>query len=409
MKQRHISTWGLLGLATLLLVLLGIATPGTLKRAEDHRRQHRLQPFYETPAGFAAAKPGAILKRQRMAIKVPFGGTAERILYRSERLDGTPTVSSGIVFTPAGTRTNRPVVAWAHGTIGFGDACAPSRSATPLANLRWLGGMLQRGWVVTATDYAGLGTAGTSRYLIGRDEASDVLNSVRAARNLDPRAGNRFALWGHSQGGHAALWSAREAARYAPELDLVATAAGAPAAELVPLFTEQEGSTVSWVIGPDVTAAWPSVYPGLNVDGVVSRRGRADADMISRQCAVQSGIGAIIRHAFNQRFFKQDPMADPSWRKAAERQTPVPLAPAQPLLVAQSLSDQVVLPDTTARLAKAWCASGSNLTTLWIDQVTHQQTAVVTGPAVTEWLGDRFAGKPTHPTCGQPLPVKPAV
>ncbi|HEY8109098.1 MAG TPA: lipase family protein [Patescibacteria group bacterium] len=397
-------------LAAVIVALLALAAWLAVRQDDDERRQAALQPFYDAPTDYERRQPGTVLKREQMDVAVPAGGSAERILYRSERGDGTPTVSSGMVFRPAGERSGRPVVAWAHGTIGLGDSCAPSRSQQPLADMDWLGGMLKRGWVVTATDYSGLGTAGISRYLVGKDEARDVLNSVRAARQVDPQSGSRFALWGHSQGGHSALWSAQESRAYAPELTLVGTAAGAPAAELVSLFDEQTAqldSAAAWVIGSDVTATWPTAYPDLNL-GLVTEPGRENADRIARECVVLSGIDALLRHTAGERFFVREPMTDPSWRGAAEEQTPTALPPNRPLLVAQSLSDKVVLPDTTALLAKSWCTAGSDLQLLWIDKVSHQDTAIVTGPAVTDWLGDRFAGKPTYPTCNQPLPIKPA-
>ena len=53
-------------------------------------------------------------------------------------------------------------------------------------------------------------------------------------------ASNRFAVWGHSQGGHAALFTGELAARYAPELKLVGVAAAAPATNLIELFDDDE-------------------------------------------------------------------------------------------------------------------------------------------------------------------------
>ena len=92
------------------------------------------------------------------------GATALRMLYVSERPDGTPAASGGMLFIPDSPAPpeGRPVVAWAHGTLGMGDACAPSRSANPLQDTdNWLDQMMQLGWVVVATDYVGLGHAGT--------------------------------------------------------------------------------------------------------------------------------------------------------------------------------------------------------------------------------------------------------
>jgi len=47
----------------------------------------------------------------------------------------------------------------------------------------------------------------TEKYLIGAEQGRDLLNSVRAARDIPQAgAGTRFALYGHSQGGLVALW-----------------------------------------------------------------------------------------------------------------------------------------------------------------------------------------------------------
>ena len=94
--------------------------------------------------------------------------------------------------------------------------------------------MLARGWVVVAPDYAGLGGRGVHPFLVGPDTAHAVLDAVRAARAVpDAAARPRFAIWGESQGGHAALWTGQLARRYAPDLTLVGVAAAAPATDLV--------------------------------------------------------------------------------------------------------------------------------------------------------------------------------
>ena len=69
-----------------------------------------------------------------------------------------------MAFIPTGPEPagGRPVVSWAHGTVGLAPQCAPSRLDSPTANLPWVQQMIARGWVVTATDYAWLGTPGTS-------------------------------------------------------------------------------------------------------------------------------------------------------------------------------------------------------------------------------------------------------
>jgi len=81
-------------------------------------------------------------------------------------------------------------------------------------------------------------------YLIGASEGRAVLDSVRAARDLpDAAASNRFAVWGHSQGGHASLYTGELAASYAPDLKLVGVVAAAPATYLVELFDADKTSS----------------------------------------------------------------------------------------------------------------------------------------------------------------------
>lgn len=393
-----------------LVLLVMLAAFAGRMMIDTHRateRQEALELFYQTPADVAKYRPGEVIRSEAMDAPVP-NGRAVRVLYRSELQDGTPNVSSGMVFIPDSATPEKPVVAWAHGTIGLGAACAPSRSEQPLNDMDWLGGMMAQGWVVTATDYAGLGTDGPKRYLVGQDEARDVLNSVRAARQLEPSSGARFALWGHSQGGHSVLFSSTEAAQYAPELRLVASAAGAPAAELVPLFSQQYASAAAWIIGPDVLVSWPGVYPGLDTSGTVSQTGQKVTDKLADECIGKSAGAALFRHALGQQFFSSNPMGSPSWVAAATAQTPPVLSAGQPLLVVQSLTDQVVLPDTTARLIQQSCQAGVLLQTVWLDQVTHQATAVTAGPSVTNWLSDRFTGRPVASSCNQPSPITPA-
>src|SRR3546814_20740867 len=70
-------------------------------------------------------------------------------------------------------------------------------------------------------------------YLVGGDTARSVLDAVRAARPIPgAAAGGQFAVWGESQGGHAAPWAAISAQSYAPEPRLVGPAAAAPPTDL---------------------------------------------------------------------------------------------------------------------------------------------------------------------------------
>lgn len=84
------------------------------------------------------------------------------------------------------------------------------------------------------TNYVGMGPVGELHaYLSKPSEGNAVIDAVRAARQLEhARASTRWVSIGLSQGGHGALSAHELAARRAPELNLVATVALAPAAML---------------------------------------------------------------------------------------------------------------------------------------------------------------------------------
>ncbi len=401
-----------------VLILLGVAGglwlaigyEGKVRRAD--KRQDALQPFYSPPNPLPAGRAGSIIRKESLGGNVPDGGQGFRILYRSERSNGSSVAASGMVFVPPGKPPagGWPVVAWAHPTVGMGRSCAPSRTSDPLSDVTWLSDMLQRGWIVTATDYAGLGTPGSSAYLVGESEARDVLNSVRAAGNLEPgKASSRFALWGHSQGGHAVLFAAARARGYAPELKLVAAAAAAPAAELEALLAEQSGSAVNWVIGPEIFVSWPVEYPSLSRKEVGSNAALSHYRKVASECiGVASSLEAQALNKFDSGFFKKDPSSVPSWRSVLVKQTAPILPPSTPLFIAQGLKDQIVIPNTTALYAQRSCRARSNLTMAWMGGVNHVKAASTSGPFVASWLFDRFAGRPSINTCDQPLPIAPA-
>jgi alpha-beta hydrolase superfamily lysophospholipase len=400
--------WSVVGLLVVAIVGSTLAVTTAVVRAErsDASRQRRLAPFYEPPSGWRSAPVGALLREQPLGATVA-DARAWRILYRSERADGTPTVSSGMVLAPPGDAPvgGRPVVAWAHGTVGLGDTCAPSRSRSPLGQLAWAEGMLRAGMVVTATDYAGLGTPGVERYLIGGDAARDVLNSVRAARELPSGAGTRVAVYGHSQGGHSALWTGSVARSYAPEVQIVGVAAAAPAAELAALLALQDRSAIAWVIGPEVVAAWPLDDPTLDPRAIVSDAGLQYGGSIGRRCILEGALEGIILQKFGKKYFRGDPSTNAAWSKAFAAQTPPALPPSLPVLVAQGLDDTVVLPPTTALLEQRWCAAGSRISLAWLGDLGHVKTGLTAGPLATTWFQQRFAGVPAGTTCGTVNPV----
>jgi tRNA-dihydrouridine synthase len=75
------------------------------------------------------------------------------------------------------------VIAWAHGTTGVDETCAPTVLEDPFESGAFfaLDRVLEEGWTLVASDYVGLGTSGPHPYLIGEGEGRSVLDAVRAA------------------------------------------------------------------------------------------------------------------------------------------------------------------------------------------------------------------------------------
>ncbi len=378
---------------------------------ERSDRQATFDPFYEPPDPLPA-EPGTVIRTEPLDVDVP-GGQAYRMLYVSERPDGTPAASGGMVFIPdtPAPPEGRPVVAWAHGTVGMGDACAPSRAANPLGDTdNWLDQMMSLGWVVTATDYVGLGTPGPELYLVKEAEVRDVVNSVRAARNLtDTQAGADYVVWGHSQGGHSSLWSGHLAPELAPELNLLGVAAAAPAGELADIMGAQWDTTVGWGIGPEVLISWPLADERFSAEEVATATGLRTYRQLAEDCTYdkQLLLEVLALRAAGQKFFEVDPMTVPEWERFVAEQTPPPMPADMPVFLAQGMADEIVLAWPNAKLQDQWCAAGSTITALWMGGIGHLAAATTSGPSAVSWIADRFAGRPANRTCDTPPPVAP--
>jgi pimeloyl-ACP methyl ester carboxylesterase len=111
-----------------------------------------------------------------------------------------------------------------------------------------------------------------------------LLDAIRAARRLDgvTMADDRTVVWGHSQGGHAALWTASLADDYAPDAGVVGVAALAPASDLVGLVDNLDvvaaGSIFASYVGAGLVGAGSTALAPGPADGRVgSAAGRQRA------------------------------------------------------------------------------------------------------------------------------------
>ncbi len=152
--------------------------------------------------------------------------------YKMPNVLGEEVDATALVLFP---KTPKPIdgwkiVAWAHGTVGVSNHCAPSLDVLN-NNFRVLAkSILDAGYVIVAPDYEGLGTTGIHPYLNLQSEATSVIYAVKALQNKyeDDFQGD-WMVAGQSQGGHAALGTA-EYANDDPTFK--GAVAGAPASHL---------------------------------------------------------------------------------------------------------------------------------------------------------------------------------
>lgn len=405
-----LKSWAIGVLAIITGLALFFAANIISTRVDTSVKQSNLQPFY-TPPTPLVGKPGDLLRFEPLGTIVD-GAQSLRILYLTELDNGDLAAASGMAFIPTGPSPQepRPIVAWTHGTVGEGDACAPSRASDPTSQLtQFLPSMIQLGWALVATDYTGLGTPGVQAYLLKDQEVRDTVNSVRALQQI-PQAnvGSLYAVFGHSQGGHAALWTGHLSKEFAPELDLLGVVAAAPAAELTQIIGKQWNTLIGWVIGAEVMRSWPLRYPDLPVDEILTLPAQKNYDRLAQECVQNAALEAQVRSgAFNEKFFASSPLDNAAWAAALEDQSPPPLPADMPLLLMQGTADEVVLPQPNAYLQKTWCEAGTNISALWMGGVGHVPAASIGGPTAVTWLQQIFAGTVPASSCGAAIPVLP--
>jgi len=354
-------------------------------------------------AELAAASPGTILRMWPLYGGVPAGYKGYRILYRSTGLGGEPIPVTGALMHPATPgATSRPIVAWAHPTSGVATPCAPTLFPYIAGMVQGIDRFTDAGYVIVATDYEGLGAPGRHPYLIGSSAARGVLDSVRAARTLKAaNAGKRFVVWGHSQGGHAALFTGIEAASYAPELTLVGIAAAAPATNLVKLFEADKATGSGRSLTSMAIYSWSRVF-----DFSATRFVRANAipafEKLAKDC-ILSPAEFFTEDSDEKRlarnFLVSDPTQAPDIRRMMTENSPGPPPSRIPVFIAQGTADTVVNPAITRAYARSICSRGGRVTYDELPGGSHLVAGRDSANAAFDWMSQLFAGKAPRNDC----------
>ena len=224
---------------------------------------------------------------------------------------------------------------------------------------------------------------------------------MRAARELpNTGASNRFAVWGHSQGGHAALYTGEVAARYAPDLKLVGVAAAAPATYLVELF-DADKSTSQDLVAMSVLS-WTRLK-NVPVADVVEPQAMPAFETTARDCIESvAEFEKIETDEFplkSGQFLKVDPAKADPWKEIMRRNSPGQAPAGAPVFIAQGTADTTVHPEITKRFGEALCAQGVRVSFVPLPGVTHTFAARDSANAALTWMTERFRGAPAPSSC----------
>jgi hypothetical protein len=372
-----------------------------------HRGAPDLDDFYAAPT-ITPKEPGVLIRAESFSRAMPADARAWRILYTTTTENGQQALASALVIAPRHPPAGPlPLIAWAHGTTGYAQICAPTLLPDPLiaGAMFTADRVVAHDWVLVATDYVGLGTKGPHPYLIGQGEARSVLDSIRAVhqfKGLD--LSDKTVVWGHSQGGHAALWAGGLAASYAPELDIAGVAALAPASDLEGLMSNLGSVRGGILFSAYILAGYAAAYDDIRSADYTDPSAQTLLRELSNRCLAdpRSYVSVIEALAIAQdRGVFAHPLTTGSMREYLQENTPTLPIPA-PLLIAQGLADPLVIPPVQHDYARGRCDAGQVLEYLSVvgkDHVTLVDAASPLIPQLFQWTEDRFAGAPATDGC----------
>ncbi|MGO3326869.1 lipase family protein [Gordonia sp. (in: high G+C Gram-positive bacteria)] len=345
--------------------------------------------FYVPPSKYDAT-PGSVIRSQHsdLLLQIPgvkgqWPGTATRIMYTSTLQNGKPTAVTGTVVEPTAKWTGkgeRPTVVVGPGTVGQGDQCAgskmmnfpltvdvtkPSIGVNYTAPEMYL--MVLNGVRVVITDYVGMGTPGVHTYVNRLESGHAMLDAARAGLKVAKASKDApVAFSGYSQGGGAAASAAELAGTYASDLNVKATYAGAPPADLSKVITKIDGTFIAGAIGYAINGL-DARYPALHA--ILKKETNAQGKRAMRDAATQCIGDSGLTYGFartNQWTRTGESLASvirryPEVQKMIDAQRIGALKPNAPVLLSTGVNDDVIPTEQVVTLYQDWHKHGADV------------------------------------------------
>lgn len=361
-------------------------------------------PFYQVTSDAKSISPGHPIKVEENVdtskYLLPPATAMSRFIYQSENLQGSRVPVSAFVlwpYSPKSLEDGFPVIAWAHGTSGITATCAPSNHRSLWQHFLAPYQLAMEGYVVVATDYAGLGVHKNAtgapiihQYLASPSHANDVVHAVNAAQEIFPELSKSFIVLGHSQGGGTA-WATAQRQVNKPAAGYLGAISVAPFTNIV----DQKEPLRSIIIAA-ICDGLASVMPDFRPSDILTEEGQLRLATIKQADAGVASIAALLigcnlvkdGWAGNEHFQKYQSLIENGGKKIAG-----------PLLVIHGETDEKLSADAVERAVRRTIElhESSQLEYVSIPEVTHVPALQASQRLWMEWIVDRFAGRAAKP------------
>ncbi|BDD80383.1 putative inactive lipase [Tsukamurella pulmonis] len=371
-----------------------------------------IDPFFDAPSGFEDAPEGTVLRYRDVSIgflgRIKQKVRATQLLYRTVNMHGEPEVTVTTVISPLrGAQPGAPLVSYQCAIDSLHPKTFPSYvlqhgvrcedASFPQIEYLFIAAAVAKGWTVSVPDHGGQ----AGRWGIPREPGYMVLDGLRAALAHEPfglAPDTRLGVWGYSGGGLATSWAAEIAPSYAPELNLIAGAVGAPVSDPGNVFVYLN-NTLFTGLPTLVIAALAREYPTLrevlaeHVDDKGRKLFYEDALEWSPERAIRKMAHKDFGYYCPELTFDEVARL-PELLEIFDDIRPGQSAPTVPMLVVQSTKDQISPASDAQAHVGRYAAGGTHVefvTDQWSD---HFSMHFLSAPLLLGWLADRLDGKP---------------
>ncbi|WP_433594584.1 lipase family protein [Nocardia sp. CA-145437] len=385
--------------------------------------------FFTPPADYATQQPGTILRVRPIQATysqlVPWPVQAWQLLYRTTAANGQPYAAVTTVLKTANTTWPTALLSFQNMTDAIAPQCQPSQAlfqghvpwidpsksgplqlTTMSGETAMIAAGLARGWAVSVPDFGGV----DNHYSTPKEPGYAVLDGIRAVEAFEPAAlsgpSTPALLWGYSGGGIASAWAAQEQPRYAPELNLVGTAAGAPVADPRAAMLAMNGTPVGGGLLPIALMGVMQDSPVFTaaMNRYLTPAGKQKIADAADNCTPQNMMSSL---GFDANQFLTEPieqiLTDPAISAALEERTLGATAPTTPLYIYNAIDDEGSLITSMDTLVSTYCAAGTPVTyrreQLAMPASAHTGEWFLGAPAALAWLRQQAENPAAHPGC----------